>query len=189
MDTRLTGLRQGGPSASCGRVLRWSMGERGGQWLTMKVLITTVRELLAAFNRAGPVRPVEAREVGRRPGDAADAPSRIGRAERLLCWRPQYDLAEAISHSLQWAALRDETPPRLGRSSRAALIWAFPSACNYNAVILWVTSLRLPPVVRTSSAPGGCPMPRALAETRREFSQDYKEGAAVWVLVCRRSRN
>ena len=40
--------------------------------------------------------------------------------------------------------------------------------------------LRLPPVVRTSSAPRGCPLPRALAETRREFGQDYKAGAAVW---------
>ncbi len=38
-------------------------------------------------------------------------------------------------------------------------------------------------MVRTGSAPGGCPMPRALAETRREFGQDYKEGAAVWYAV------
>ena len=68
---------------------------------------TTVRELLAAFNRVA-ARPVAVREAGRRPGDAAGACSRIDRAERLLGWRPQYDLAEGISHSLQWAALRDE---------------------------------------------------------------------------------
>jgi len=71
---------------------------------------TTVRELLAAFNRVAG-RPVEVREAGRRPGDAAGAYSRIDRAERLLGWRPQYDLAEGIGHSLQWAALRDEILP------------------------------------------------------------------------------
>ena len=71
---------------------------------------TTVRELLAAFNRVAG-RPVEVREAGRRPGDAAGACSRIDRAERLLSWRPHYDLAEGISHSLQWAALRDDILP------------------------------------------------------------------------------
>jgi len=71
---------------------------------------TTVRELLAAFNRVTG-RPVEVREAARRPGDVAGACSRIDRAERLLGWRPQYDLAEGISHSLQWAALRDEILP------------------------------------------------------------------------------
>ncbi len=44
-------------------------------------------------------------------------------------------------------------------------------------------ALRLPPVARTGSAPGGCNVPRALAETRREFGRDYKEGAAVWYAV------
>jgi len=62
---------------------------------------TTVRELLA----------VEAREAPRRPGDVAGAYSRIGRAERLLGWRPQYDIAEGIRDSLRWAALRDEILP------------------------------------------------------------------------------
>ena len=68
---------------------------------------TTVRELLDAFNRVAG-HPVEAREAGRRPGDIAGAYTRIDRAGRLLGWRPQYDLAEGIRHSLQWAALRDE---------------------------------------------------------------------------------
>jgi UDP-glucose 4-epimerase len=68
---------------------------------------TTVRELLAAFNQVAD-RPVEAREVPRRPGDVAGAYTRIDRAERLLGWRPRYDLTESIRHSLQWAALRDE---------------------------------------------------------------------------------
>jgi len=56
-------------------------------------------------------RPVEAREAARRPGDVAGAYTRAGRAERLLGWRPQYDIAEGIRHSLQWAALRDEALP------------------------------------------------------------------------------
>ena len=68
---------------------------------------TTVRELLAAFNQVVG-RPVRAREGPRRPGDVAGACSRIGRAERLLGWRPQYDLAEGIRHSMQWAALREQ---------------------------------------------------------------------------------
>jgi UDP-glucose 4-epimerase len=71
---------------------------------------TTVRELLAAFNRVAP-RPVRARDAGRRPGDTVGAYTRIDRAERLLSWRPQYDVAEGIRHSLQWAAIRDEVLP------------------------------------------------------------------------------
>jgi UDP-glucose 4-epimerase len=68
---------------------------------------TTVRELLAAFNRVGG-HPVEAHEAPRRPGDVAGAFTRVGRAERLLGWRARYDVAEGIRHSLQWAARRDE---------------------------------------------------------------------------------
>ena len=70
---------------------------------------TTVRELLEAFGRVA--GPVQVREAARRPGDVAGAYSRIDRAERLLGWRPRYGLAEGISHSLQWAALRDEVLP------------------------------------------------------------------------------
>ena len=73
---------------------------------------TTVRELLAAFNQVAD-RPVEAREAARRPGDVAGAYTRTGRAERLLGWRPQYDITEGIRHSLQWAALRDEALPEI----------------------------------------------------------------------------
>jgi UDP-glucose 4-epimerase len=68
---------------------------------------TTVRELLDAFNRVAG-RPVQAREAGRRPGDTAGAYTRIDRAVSLLDWRPRYDIAEGIRHSLQWAAIRDE---------------------------------------------------------------------------------
>jgi UDP-glucose 4-epimerase len=59
-------------------------------------------------------RPVEAREAGRRPGDMAGAYTRIDRAERLLGWRPQYDVADGIRHSLQWAAIRDDILPAAG---------------------------------------------------------------------------
>jgi UDP-glucose 4-epimerase len=83
---------------------------------------TTVRELLAAFNRVAD-HPVQAREAGRRPGDVAGAYTRIDRAERLLGWRPQYDITEGIRHSLQWAALRDqvlsgEPAPRISPPER-----------------------------------------------------------------------
>jgi UDP-glucose 4-epimerase len=68
---------------------------------------TTVRELLDAFNRlAG--RRVEARDAERRPGDTVGAYTSIDRAQHLLGWRPQYDVADGIRHSLQWAAFRDE---------------------------------------------------------------------------------
>jgi hypothetical protein len=66
-----------------------------------------VRELLAAFNRVAG-RPVQVREAPRRPGDVAGAYARTARAARLLGWRPRYDLAEGIRHSLQWAAVRDQ---------------------------------------------------------------------------------
>jgi UDP-glucose 4-epimerase len=68
---------------------------------------TTVRELLDAFNRLAE-RPAQARDAGRRPGDTVGAYTRIDRAERLLGWRPQYDVTAGIRHSLQWAAIRDE---------------------------------------------------------------------------------
>ena len=68
---------------------------------------TTVRELLDAFNRVASSR-VPARDAGRRPGDVVGAYTRIDRAERLLGWRPQYDITEGIRHALEWAAIRDE---------------------------------------------------------------------------------
>jgi hypothetical protein len=66
-----------------------------------------VRELLDTFNRVSD-RPVKAWEAGRRPGHAADVYTRIDHAARLLAWQPQYDIADRIRHSLQWAAVRDD---------------------------------------------------------------------------------
>jgi UDP-glucose 4-epimerase len=74
---------------------------------------TTVRELAGIFNRVSD-RPVQVREAGRRPGDVAGAYTRIDRAVRLLGWRPQYDVADGIRHSLQWAAIRDDILPTAG---------------------------------------------------------------------------
>jgi UDP-glucose 4-epimerase len=74
---------------------------------------TTVRELVDTFNRVSD-RPVQAREAGRRPGDVAGAYTRIDRAVRLLAWRPQYDVADGIRHSLQWTAIRDDILPTAG---------------------------------------------------------------------------
>ena len=71
---------------------------------------TTVRELLAAFNRAAD-SPVEARDSQRRPGDGVGAYTRIDRAKRLLSWVPRYGIHEAIRHSLRWAAIREEILP------------------------------------------------------------------------------
>jgi UDP-glucose 4-epimerase len=68
---------------------------------------TTVRELLAAFNRATD-SPVQARDAARRPGDVVGAYTRVDRAKRLLGWQAQYDITEGIRHSLQWAGIRDQ---------------------------------------------------------------------------------
>jgi UDP-glucose 4-epimerase len=70
---------------------------------------TTVRELHNMFNHVSD-HPVPAVEAERRPGDTAGTYTRNDRAERLLGWQPQYDVADGIRHSLQWAAMRDETP-------------------------------------------------------------------------------
>ena len=68
---------------------------------------TTVRELADAFNRVSD-QPIQVRGAGRRPGDVAGGYTRVNRAERLLGWRAQRDVAEGIRQSLQWAAIRDE---------------------------------------------------------------------------------
>jgi UDP-glucose 4-epimerase len=75
---------------------------------------TTVRELVAAFNRVtgDGVRTVDAPP---RPGDVAGAYTRIDRARRLLGFQPRFSLEDGIRHSLQWAAIRnDRLDPRSG---------------------------------------------------------------------------
>ena len=77
-----------------------------------------------------------------------------------------------VAFGLRWSGKAD-----LGLAP--AVVSRHSQFCGLSRVLSgWVArALRLPPVVRTSSAPGGRPMPRALAEIRREFGQDYKEGA------------
>jgi UDP-glucose 4-epimerase len=53
------------------------------------------------------------RDAQRRPGDTVGAYTRIDRAERLLDWRPRYDVTDGIRHSLQWAAIRDQILPEM----------------------------------------------------------------------------
>lgn len=68
---------------------------------------TTVRELVAAFQEVAD-RPLRVRETGPRPGDQAGSFTRTDKARRLLDWKPELSIAEAIRHSLQWAAKRDQ---------------------------------------------------------------------------------
>ena len=67
---------------------------------------TTVRELVAAFNRVSD-QPVEAVDAPARPGDVAGAYTRIDRARRLLDWAPRFSVEDGIADSLRWVAVRD----------------------------------------------------------------------------------
>jgi len=67
---------------------------------------TTVRELVAAFNSVVG-RPVETVDAPRRPGDVVGAFTRSDRAKRLLNWEPRYSVADGITDSLRWSAVRD----------------------------------------------------------------------------------
>jgi UDP-glucose 4-epimerase len=71
---------------------------------------TTVRELVAAFRRVAG-EPLTVHDAPRRPGDAAGAFARNGRAQRLLGWRPRLTIADAIRDTLRWDEVRDQ---RLG---------------------------------------------------------------------------
>jgi UDP-glucose 4-epimerase len=67
---------------------------------------TTVRELVAAFNRVSEY-PVEAADAPARPGDVAGAYTLIDRARRLLDWEPRFTVEDGIRDSLRWVAVRD----------------------------------------------------------------------------------
>lgn len=67
---------------------------------------TTVRELVAAFNRVSD-QPVETADAPARPGDVAGAYTRIDRARRLLGWAPRFSVEDGIRDSLRWVAVRD----------------------------------------------------------------------------------
>jgi UDP-glucose 4-epimerase len=67
----------------------------------------TVRELLAAFEKVygAPVPTVEAPP---RPGDAVGAFANVDKAARLLGWRSQETLEDAIATALAWAEKREQ---------------------------------------------------------------------------------
>jgi UDP-glucose 4-epimerase len=65
---------------------------------------TTVRELLAAFERVtGCSLPTA--ETGPRLGDSVGAYTSTERSTKLLDWRPEYTLDDGIRDSLRWRAL------------------------------------------------------------------------------------
>ncbi len=68
---------------------------------------TTVRELVAAFQAVvGNALPV--RESGPRPGDVVGCFTRSERAQRLLGWRAEKSVEDAIRDSLAWSQRRRE---------------------------------------------------------------------------------
>jgi UDP-glucose 4-epimerase len=68
---------------------------------------TTVKEFVAAF-RAVCDRPLRVRETGPRPGDTVGCFTRSDRARELLDWTAQFTITDAVRHSLEWSAVRDE---------------------------------------------------------------------------------
>ena len=70
---------------------------------------TTVRELVQIFEEvAGPVRTTEGPA---REGDTAGAWARTSLAERLLGWRAERSVADAVRSSLEWDAVRASVLP------------------------------------------------------------------------------
>jgi UDP-glucose 4-epimerase len=67
----------------------------------------TVRELVAAFERVfGHDVPIT--EAPPRPGDAVGAFANVDRATRLLDWRTELSIDEAIESALAWSDRRQE---------------------------------------------------------------------------------
>jgi UDP-glucose 4-epimerase len=66
----------------------------------------TVRELVAAFERVSG-QPVPTREGPPRPGDAVGAYANVDKAARLLGWRAELSLEDAIASALEWGARRE----------------------------------------------------------------------------------
>lgn len=68
---------------------------------------TTVRELIAAFERVFG-SPVPLTEAGPRLGDVAGAYANADKAARLLDWRAELSIDDAIAAALAWADKRQE---------------------------------------------------------------------------------
>ncbi len=67
---------------------------------------TTVRELLASFERVSGAR-VPTRELPPRPGDAVGAYANVDKARRLLGWTTQLGIDDGIASALEWGRRRD----------------------------------------------------------------------------------
>jgi UDP-glucose 4-epimerase len=67
----------------------------------------TVRELIASFERVFG-REVPVTEAGPRPGDVAGAFANVDKSTRLLDWRTELGIDEAIASALAWAEKRQE---------------------------------------------------------------------------------
>ncbi|MBN9621227.1 MAG: hypothetical protein J0H43_16095 [Actinobacteria bacterium] len=63
---------------------------------------TTVRQLADTFNRYAPA-PVTIRYDDRRPGDVVGCYTDTAKAQRMLAWRPRYDVGAAIRDALRWS--------------------------------------------------------------------------------------
>ena len=66
---------------------------------------TTVRELVEAF-RGVVGEDFQVREAPARPGDVVGAYVNPSKALRVLGWKPEYTIEDAIRHSLEWASHR-----------------------------------------------------------------------------------
>ncbi|SOB79166.1 UDP-glucose 4-epimerase GalE [Streptomyces sp. 1331.2] len=64
---------------------------------------TTVRELIAAFERAVGAR-LDVREAGPRPGDVIGCYAAVDTARELLDWQPRRGIAEGVADALAWRA-------------------------------------------------------------------------------------
>jgi UDP-glucose 4-epimerase len=67
---------------------------------------TTVRELVEAFNDVV-VSPLDVDSTPRRKGDVAGAYANGDLAARLIGWKPQLSIANAIQDALRWAEVRE----------------------------------------------------------------------------------
>ncbi|HVN54807.1 MAG TPA: UDP-glucose 4-epimerase GalE [Anaerolineaceae bacterium] len=66
----------------------------------------TVKEMVAAFEKVWG-KEINKREVPRRPGDVAGAYANADTALRLLGWKAELPLEQAIADALKWGEMRD----------------------------------------------------------------------------------